>query len=156
MYLLFGIAHDIFPTFFADVQSMTVSDIIPLCCQLVVATFVFAGALKTLPQFASGIVAGSPLGGGIQAGSGAALAGAVAGGGAIPCRHLPLGGQKVLHPFPVPETGPGQGASLPVPAPELLQQRAAVVLVLDSLVLAEVSHKQKLTPQPATISLKIT
>ena len=80
MYLLFGIAHDIFPTFFSDVQSMTVSDIIPLCCQLVVATFVFAGALKTLPQFASGIVAGSPLGGGIQAGSGAALAGAVAGG----------------------------------------------------------------------------
>ena len=80
MYLLFGIAHDIFPTFFADVQSMTVSDIIPLCCQLVVATVVFAGALKTLPQFASGIVAGSPLGGGIQAGSGAALAGAVAGG----------------------------------------------------------------------------
>lgn len=80
MYLLFGIAHEIFPTFFSDVQTIAVSDIIPLCCQLVVATFVFAGALKTLPQFASGIVAGSPLGGGVQAGSGAALAGAVAGG----------------------------------------------------------------------------
>lgn len=80
MYLLFGIANQIFPTFFSDVQSMTVADIIPLCCQLVFATFVFAGVLKTLPQFASGIVAGSPLGGGIQAGSGAALAGAVAGG----------------------------------------------------------------------------
>ena len=80
MYLLFGIAHEIFPTFFSDVQSMTVTDIIPLSFQLVVATFVFAGALKTLPQFTAGIVAGSPLGGGIQAGSGAALAGAVAGG----------------------------------------------------------------------------
>lgn len=80
MYLLFGIAHQIFPKFFTDVQTMTVSDIIPLCGQLVIATFVFAGALKMLPQFASGIVAGSPLGGGIQAGSGAALAGAVAGG----------------------------------------------------------------------------
>lgn len=79
MYLLFGIGNQIFPSFFDDVQTMTQSDIIPLCFQLVVATFVFSGALKTLPQFASGIVAGSPLGGGMQAGSGAALAGAIAG-----------------------------------------------------------------------------
>lgn len=79
MYLLFGIGNEIFPSFFSDVQSMDSSDIIPLCFQMIIATFVFTGAMRTLPQFASGIVAGSPLGGGVQAGSGAALAGALAG-----------------------------------------------------------------------------
>lgn len=81
MFILFGIASNFFPTLLSDVTlDGEPSNFYPVLCQVIVATFVFCGGLKILPQFASGIIAGSPLGGGSAMGSGQALAGAVAGG----------------------------------------------------------------------------
>lgn len=79
MLLLFGAGERIFTQFFADVSATDATSVFQLAYQLIIATFVFAGAMKSLPHFVSGIVTGSALGGGVG-GSGAALAGAVAGG----------------------------------------------------------------------------
>lgn len=80
LHILFAMGKEVFTSFFDDVSKIKAKDIITIASQLVIATFVYTSALKTLPQFASGILAGSPMGGGSAMGSGGALAGAVAGG----------------------------------------------------------------------------
>ena len=80
MLLLFGAGQQVFTAFFNDVSATDASSVFQLAYQLIIATFVFAGAMRTLPQFASGIITGAAMGGGGASGSGSALASAVAGG----------------------------------------------------------------------------
>lgn len=78
--VLFGIGKEVFANIASNVQNVTgISETLKFAFQLVMATFVFTGAVKTLPNFISGIVNGSALGGGVTPGAGAAMVGSVAG-----------------------------------------------------------------------------
>ena len=84
IYVLLGVGNELFQNFLTDATTGEGLDVMMNVFSILIAAIVYAGCVKTLPQFISGIINGSSAGGASTAGMASAassIGGALAAGG---------------------------------------------------------------------------